>query len=286
MLITVSVSSHAWKNGSQSTRVDRRQAEVRRDLAERDRTHAAFGVAADLRGGELAVPQRDDDQGDQATARVAAPLLDHPVVVRATHASAEVVVLALQERLPAEAGERREAQRRLDPVVVHVGEARLGFVAARVASRRSSWRAASSRPAGSRLQRTCAGGPSRDDPRRSSSRPASPRRPTSRRTRPPPTGRSPALYRRSMRGPSARCCSGSQVCQRCAGSTTWSSTLTIFGSSRSIGSPFGRLSLLRRGHYLSAAEPSRAFAMGWPDARAAGSRKVNAGPVFAQRSAR
>src|SRR5712691_6812151 len=36
---------------------------------------------------------------------------------------------------------------------------------------------------------------------------------------------------RSMRGPRSRYFCGNQVCHTCAGSTTWSSTLTIFGSS-------------------------------------------------------
>ena len=36
---------------------------------------------------------------------------------------------------------------------------------------------------------------------------------------------------RSMRGPFSRYFCGNQVCHTCAGSTTWSSTLMIFGSS-------------------------------------------------------
>src|SRR5215831_16689420 len=36
---------------------------------------------------------------------------------------------------------------------------------------------------------------------------------------------------RSMRGPRSRIFAGSLSCQRCAGSTTWSSTLMIFGMS-------------------------------------------------------
>src|SRR5688500_7441041 len=39
----------------------------------------------------------------------------------------------------------------------------------------------------------------------------------------------PASPLRSMRGPASRYRSGSHVCQRCDGSTTWSSTLTIIG---------------------------------------------------------
>src|SRR3954453_19848433 len=46
------------------------------------------------------------------------------------------------------------------------------------------------------------------------------------------------MPRRSERGPLSRYFAGSQVCQRWAGSTTWSSTLTIFGSSACICSPF------------------------------------------------
>src|SRR3954454_9098337 len=46
------------------------------------------------------------------------------------------------------------------------------------------------------------------------------------------------MPRRSERGPFSRYLAGSQVCQRCGGSTTWSSTLTIFGSSACMDSPF------------------------------------------------
>src|SRR3954463_697265 len=58
-----------------------------------------------------------------------------------------------------------------------------------------------------------------------------------------PSGSSSIVYRapglsrksphrlRSMRGPCSRYFSGSHVCQTCDGSTTWSSTLMIFGSS-------------------------------------------------------
>ena len=42
---------------------------------------------------------------------------------------------------------------------------------------------------------------------------------------------------RSTRGPFSRYFSGSHVCQTWAGSTTWSSTLMIFG--RSTASPIG-----------------------------------------------
>ena len=45
------------------------------------------------------------------------------------------------------------------------------------------------------------------------------------------------MPRRSTRGPRARKRSGSQRSQRCAGSTTWSSTLMILGSSAAMRAP-------------------------------------------------
>ena len=84
--------------------VDRRKAEVRRDLAEAHRVHAACGVASHFGRGQLGVPERDDRERDQLAARVAAPLLDHPVVVGADAGQTEVAVLGLGERLAAEAG--------------------------------------------------------------------------------------------------------------------------------------------------------------------------------------
>ena len=108
--------------------VDRRQPELGRDLAEAHRVHAARRVAPHLGGRELRVPQRDQRERDEAAAAVAAPLLDHPVVVRVHARLRELAVLGLEERLAAEARERREAQRRLDPVHVHVVEAGLRVV--------------------------------------------------------------------------------------------------------------------------------------------------------------
>ena len=49
--------------------VDARQPEVRRDLAEAHRVHAARRVAPDLGGRELGVPQRDDGQRDRGARR-------------------------------------------------------------------------------------------------------------------------------------------------------------------------------------------------------------------------
>ena len=63
--------------------------------------------------------------------RVAAPLLDHPVVVRVHARERELAVLGLEERLAAEAREGREAQRRLDVVERPCRRARaFGLVAA------------------------------------------------------------------------------------------------------------------------------------------------------------
>ena len=52
----------------------------------------------------------------------AAPLLDHPVVVGLDAQQGELLVLGLGEGLAAEARERREAERRLEVVDVHVLE--------------------------------------------------------------------------------------------------------------------------------------------------------------------
>ena len=111
--------------------VHARQAEEGRDLAEAHGAHAAVGVAPHLGRRQLGVPQRDEAQGDEPAARVAAPLLDHPVVVGLDAEQAELLVLGLGEGLAAEAGEGREAQRRLNVVGVHVVEPGLDLVGAR-----------------------------------------------------------------------------------------------------------------------------------------------------------
>ena len=111
--------------------VDRRQPEVRRDLAEAHRVRTPVRVAAHLGGGQLGVPQRDDRQREQLPVGVAAPLLDHPVVVGVDARLAELAVLGLGEGLAAEPRERREAERRLHVVHLHVLDARLRLVAAR-----------------------------------------------------------------------------------------------------------------------------------------------------------
>ncbi|MDQ1069827.1 hypothetical protein QFZ32_005267 [Streptomyces canus] len=104
--------------------VDGGQAQVRGYLGEGDGANASGGVAADLRGGQLGVPERDQGERYEPALRVgAAPLLHHPVVVGLDAEQAQFVVLGLGEGLAAETREGREADGRLDVVDVHVGEA-------------------------------------------------------------------------------------------------------------------------------------------------------------------
>ena len=104
--------------------VDRRQAERERVLGERHREAALVGGAAHLGRGQLDVPQRHHGERDQPTLALAgAPVVDHPVVVRLHAEERELLVVALEERLAAEARQRvREADRRVDVVGVHVGQ--------------------------------------------------------------------------------------------------------------------------------------------------------------------
>ena len=129
MQITVWVSWQAAMNGSHSPEWIDGRPEVGRDLAEAHRPGAPLGVADDLLGGQLGVPQRDDREREELAVGVAAPLLDHPVVVGVDARLAELAVLGLGEGLAAEAGERREAQRRLHVVHLHVLDPGLGVVA-------------------------------------------------------------------------------------------------------------------------------------------------------------
>ena len=93
-------------------------------LGEGDRAHPAGGVAADLGGGQLGVPQGDEGERDEpAPGLGAAPLLHRPVVVGADAQQGELPVGGLGEGLAAEAGEGGEAEGGLDVVDVHVGEA-------------------------------------------------------------------------------------------------------------------------------------------------------------------
>ena len=85
-------------------RVDRRQPELGRDLAEAHRVHTARRVAAHLVGRELGVPERDDDQRDELAVAVAAPFLDHPVVVREHARVRELRSLASRKVWPQKRG--------------------------------------------------------------------------------------------------------------------------------------------------------------------------------------
>jgi hypothetical protein len=84
--------------------VDRRQVEVRRDLAEAHGPHTALRVAVHLGGGQLGVPELHDDERDEATVGVAAPLLDHPVVVGLHAEVGQLLVLGLLKVWPQNRG--------------------------------------------------------------------------------------------------------------------------------------------------------------------------------------
>ena len=154
------------------------------------------------------------------------------------------MVVAFHERLPAEARERRERERAVDPREREVVDARLRFVAAGphlVVGHRADEHLRAIEPADVAVGR----GVERDrdvplvhvdqavlvEPvvapravvghlllvrRADVEREVAPARPFDART-----------LRRACRA-------GSRSCQRCAGSTTWSSTLMIFGSSRHV----------------------------------------------------
>jgi hypothetical protein len=111
-------------------RVDAREPEPRRQLGERDGTHAARRVAADLDGGELGVPERHQAQRDEPTVAPGTPLVDLPVVVRLDAEPRKLLVVAAQEDLPAEARVVREGQRRFHVVHRHVLDAGLRLPAA------------------------------------------------------------------------------------------------------------------------------------------------------------
>ena len=179
--------------------------------------------------------------GIRCAVGVAAPVVDHPVVVRADALQPELVVAALHERLPAEARERRERERAVDPGEREVVDARLRVVAAGphlVVGHRGDVHLRAVEAADVAVGR----GVERDrdvalvhvdqpvlvEPvvapravvghlllvrRADVEREVAPARPLDAR---------PLL---------AHAAPASRSCQRCAGSTTWSSTLMIFGSS-------------------------------------------------------
>jgi len=107
------------------------QAQKRWDLAEADGADTALGVAADLGGGHVGIPEGDERQGDEPSVGRRAPLLDHPVVVGPDAEQGELLVLGLVEGLSAEAGEGGEAERGLEVVGVHVLEPGLHLKGAR-----------------------------------------------------------------------------------------------------------------------------------------------------------
>ena len=107
-------------------------------------------------------------------------------------------------------------------VVGHRGDVHLRCGSNRERRRRESRRAGSRRGA---CARRSAG------PRTASSRPSGRRRSSPACSAAPTSSVKSPQRARSTRGPCSRIRSGSRSCQRCAGSTTWSSTLMIFGSS-------------------------------------------------------
>ena len=77
--------------------MDRRQPQPRWQLRPGNRVDATSGVATDLRRCEFGIPERHEAKRDQATAGIAAPFLDHPVVVGLHTELRELFVLALGE---------------------------------------------------------------------------------------------------------------------------------------------------------------------------------------------
>src|SRR5207245_4115248 len=110
--------------------MDARETEKRRDLGETDRVGSALGVPSYFVARQLRAPERNERQRDEPSPRAAAPLLDHPVVVRAHAQQRELAVVGFEKRLAAEARERRERERRVRVVDVHVLEPRLRLVTA------------------------------------------------------------------------------------------------------------------------------------------------------------
>ena len=103
--------------------VDPRQVEIAGQLAERHGPDAARRVATNLRRRQLGVPEWHETQWKQAAAALAAPLVDHPVVVGAHAELGELAVLAPEEDLARESRVVRVTELGLDVVEVHVGQA-------------------------------------------------------------------------------------------------------------------------------------------------------------------
>ena len=106
-------------------RVDGRQAQQRRVLAERHRVEAAFGVLVDHLRADLGVEQPRQLARNDAVGVRAGPGLDVPVVPGPHRRHRQVAVVGhLLQPLAGEPGqERREVQRGVDAVEVHVRHA-------------------------------------------------------------------------------------------------------------------------------------------------------------------
>ena len=99
-------------------------AEAVRLRVEGHRVAALLRDPVDLAGHPLvAEHEARQREGDEAPGVRAAPLVDVPVVVRPDHHLDELGVVVLHEELAAEAGPRREVQRREHAVDVHVADA-------------------------------------------------------------------------------------------------------------------------------------------------------------------
>ena len=110
--------------------VHRRQPEVDRILEKAHRLEAALGVAPNLVGGDVRVGQPRDLERDYAIRVLARPFVEVPVVPRPRAREPELLVLALRKHHSRETREQgREAQRRVDPVEIHVGNARVAVPA-------------------------------------------------------------------------------------------------------------------------------------------------------------
>ena len=105
--------------------VQRRQAEALGQLGEGHRPEPTLDVAPDLVGRELGVEQPRELAGDDPPGVAAGPLVEVPVVRRVDDGEREVgVAHAELVALAGEAGERRrEVERRVDAVEVHVVDA-------------------------------------------------------------------------------------------------------------------------------------------------------------------
>ena len=234
MQITVPVSSHAATNGSQwrSASCTDGSPRLRRQLGEAHRRARHAPRCAGPRRPRAAGPTTGS--GTAATAARREPA-HHSSTIQSlyacTHSSARSLSSRLEERLPAEARERREAQRRLDPVEVHVVEARTAAGSNRAASRRRSSARPARLPARSPRTRDRPGVRATAGLRRARSRRAVRRRPwcPCAYAKLPPRNVISATGARTTRGPMSRYFAGRRLVKTSGGSTTWSSAETMRG---------------------------------------------------------